>query len=383
MLPLAYQLKPNKIIDFIGQEHLMTKDKPIFQLIKNHHIFSILLWGPPGVGKTSLGYLIARYFPEKPLFFLSAVEIGKNDLRKIISQNKKEPPLIFLDEIHRFNKSQQDFLLPFVEKGQIILIGATTENPSFSLNSALLSRLRVFVLKPLDDDNLKKIIIQALNFLQTSIKPDAENFLINYSQGDARKLLNLIDNTFHTHQNLELKALKNSLESLLNYDKKGDQHYNIVSAFIKSMRASQTDASLYYLARMIKSGEDPLFIARRMIIFASEDVGLGQPTALVLANEVFQAVEKIGLPECQINLAFGVSYLCQCKKNRDSYQAYFSALADVENYGQLAIPLFLLNAPTQFMKDLKYGNGYQMYEKNKSFLPTKIATHVYFKKNIV
>lgn len=380
MIPLSHQLKPKSFSDFVGQEHLIGENKPISNLINNKHLFSLLLCRPSGVGKTTLASLIFSHFQQYPQFFLSAVQAGKNDLKKIINENKQTTCLIFLDEIHRFSKLQQDYLLPFVENGKIILIGATTENPSYSVNNALLSRLRVFLLKPLSEKNLKALIEKATKHLKTKIKKDAIDFLINYSQNDARKLINLIEHTFYSYNNLNLKSLQDSLQSLINYDKKGDFHYHIISAFIKSMRAGQVDAAIYYLARMISGGEDPRFIARRMVIFASEDVGLAQPTALVIANEVFDAVEKVGLPECQLNLAFGASYLARCQKSRETSNAFFQAMKDVEIYKQLEVPLFLRNANSELDKKMNYGRGYQMYDKDKSFLPEKIKNKRYFTK---
>jgi putative ATPase len=380
MIPLSHQLKPKSFNDFVGQEHLIGENRPITNLIKNKHLFSLLFWGPSGVGKTTLANLIFNEFSDLPKFFLSAVEAGKNDLKKIIKENEETTCLIFLDEIHRFSKLQQDYLLPFVESGQIILIGATTENPSHSVNNALLSRMRVFLLKPLNEKNLEKVIEKTTKYLKIKIDKDANDFLINYSENDARKLINLIEHTYYSFNNLELKSLKDSLQSVLNYDKKGDYHYHTISAFIKSMRAGKIDATLYYLASMIKSGEDPKFIARRMVVFASEDVGLAQPTALVIANEVFDAVEKIGLPECQLNLAFGATYLARCQKSRQTCDAFFKAMNDIEIYKQLDIPLYLRNSTSSLEKELDYGKNYQMYDKSKSFLPEKIKTHQYFIK---
>jgi putative ATPase len=297
-----------------------------------------------------------------------------------------QSPILFVDEIHRFNKAQQDFLLPYVEEGVIILIGATTENPSFEVISPLLSRTRVFVLKALTETELKKVIKSAVKELkkqnkELKVKKKAEEFLLNYADGDARKLLTMMDNAFALYGDLELESLKNALQSKhLSYDKKGANHYDTISAYIKSMRAGDVDAALYYLARMVKAGEDPKFIARRMVIFASEDVGLAVPTALVVANEVFEAVMKIGYPEAQINLAHGTAYLASCKKDRRAYDAYFAALADVEQYGNLEIPLKVRNAETKLMKKLGYGKDYKMYpEKGESYLPDKLKSKKYLK----
>lgn len=385
MQPLAAQLRPTKLDEFIGQEHLVGKDKPLRRVIESKKIFSMIFWGPPGVGKTTLAKIIARE-NGRNFYELSAVSAGKKDIREIVQQaeaqqqdllSSHQAPILFLDEIHRFNKAQQDYLLPFVETGTLILIGASTENPSFEVIAALLSRTRVFVLKKLSEENLVEIIKRT----KQKIGKKAQEWLIRYAGGDARKLLTIIDNTILLYEDLKLESLKNTLQSQhLSYDKKGEEHYDTISAFIKSMRASNVDGALYYLARMIHSGEDPKFIARRMVIFASEDIGLAQPTALVVANAVFEAVIKVGYPEAQINLAHGVAYLAKCKKDRSAHDAYFMALRDVENLGNLPIPLELRNAPTKLMKELNYGKGYQMYpDKEKNLLPEKLSERKYLK----
>ncbi len=384
--PLATLLRPSSLETYIGQPHLVGLNKPLRLAIEQDRVFSMIFWGPPGVGKTTLARIIASE-SEREFIELSAVSAGKSDVREVMNRKLERAPILFLDEIHRFNKAQQDFLLPYVENGQVILIGATTENPSFEVIPALLSRTRVYVLKPLTELELNIIVDEALKFLQKeakkniSISTAARGWLLSYSNGDARKLLTILDNSFQLYHDLELESLKAALDSQhLRYDKKGEEHYDTVSAFIKSMRASNVDAALYYLARMVEAGEDPKFIARRMVIFASEDVGMAQPTALVVANAVFEAVTKIGYPEAQLNLAHGTVYLAKAKKDRSSYDAFFAALADVQQHGNLPIPLELRNAPTKLLKGLGYGKGYEMYSK-KTLLPEKLGNKKYYSES--
>lgn len=373
MEPLASRIRPKTLKDFIGQEHLVGKGKPIRVAIEEKHVFSFILWGPPGVGKTTLAKLYANAL-DADLHELSAVSAGKEDVRRIIAaQSWGKPKVLFLDEIHRFNKAQQDFLLPYVESGEIVLIGATTENPSFEVISPLLSRCRVFVLKELSDEDMLHIIERT----KCKMKKDARDWLVRMANGDARQAITMLEAAQKLYGSITVDTLKDTLQStFLRYDKKGEEHYNTISAFIKSMRASQPDAAIYYLARMIDAGEDPKFIARRMVIFASEDIGLAQPTALVVANDVFRACETIGLPECGINLAHGVVYLSQCKKDKSSYNAYMEALEDVKTYGNLPIPLKIRNAPTKLMKELGYGKGYEKYTK-EDLLPEKLKGKKY------
>ncbi len=375
MEPLASKIRPKTLEGFVGQEHLAGKGKPLNVAIEQKHLFSFILWGPPGSGKTTLAKIYASGL-DAELYELSAVSAGKSDIKKILNEDTEgSPKILFLDEIHRFNKSQQDFLLPYVEKGDITLIGATTENPSFEVISPLLSRCRVFVLNELSEENMRDIV------KRTGFKMDeeAEGWLVNMANGDARQAITMLENTSKLYKKITVENLKNTLQSkFLRYDKAGEEHYNIISAFIKSMRASQADAALYYLARMIEAGEDPKFIARRMVIFASEDIGLAHPTALVVANDVFRAVETIGLPECGINLAHGVAYLCGCKKDRRAYEAYMKAAEDAKKHGNLPVPLKLRNPETKLMREMDYGKGYEKYSK-ESFLPKELKNKKYLK----
>jgi putative ATPase len=376
MEPLASRIRPKNLDDFIGQKHLTSIDKPLRMAIEKKHIFSFILWGPPGVGKTTLARIYAHEVGAH-YYELSAVSASKEDIRKILAKADKGPKILFLDEIHRFNKAQQDFLLPHVESGALTLIGATTENPSFEVIAPLLSRCQVFVLFELEEKDLEEIIARA----GFTLDDDVKKWLINMANGDARQLLSLLENTDKLYKNITIETLTNTLQNkFLRYDKKGDEHFNIISAFIKSMRASQADAALYYLGRMIECGEDPLFIARRMVIFASEDIGLADNNALILANEIFKACQSIGYPECAINLAHATCYLAQAPKNKSSYNAYFLALSDVKQFGNLPVPLFIRNAPTKLMKKLHYGSDYKAYTK-ESMLPDKIKNNIYLNKD--
>ena len=377
MEPLASRIRPKSLKEFIGQEHLTGKNKPISVAINKKHLFSFIFWGPPGVGKTTLAKIYAKAL-NADYHELSAVSAGKEDIRQIIESEGTllGPKILFLDEIHRFNKAQQDFLLPYVESGRLTLIGATTENPSFEVIPALLSRLRVFVMNELSDEEMKKIVKRT----GCKIKKDALDWLISMSGGDARQAIAMIENTVSLYKDITVDNLKNTLQSkFLRYDKKGEEHYNLISAFIKSMRASQPNAALYYLGRMLEAGEDPKFIARRMVVFASEDIGLALPTALVVANAVFQAVDTIGMPECGENLAHGVVYLAQAKKDRSVYNAYLLAIEDAKKYGNLPIPMSVRNAPTKLMKDLGYGKDYEKYIA-KDLMPEKLRNKNYLKK---
>ena len=396
MEPLASRIRPKTLSEFVGQDHVTGVGKPLRVAIGKKELFSFILWGPPGSGKTTLARIYANAVGAD-FYELSAVDAGKEDVRKVIPRRQgyggqvglpltEKPRMLFVDEIHRFNKAQQDFLLPFVERGDITLIGATTENPSFEIIAPLLSRTRVFVLEALTDADMTRILRRT----KLKIPKNAEEWLISMAQGDARQAITVLETAKKLYGTLTLDALKETIQSKhLRYDKKGEEHYNTISAFIKSMRASQPDAALYYLARMVEAGEDPKFIARRMIIFASEDIGLAQPTALVVANAVFEVVNKIGYPEATINLAHGVAYLAQCKKDRRSYEAIFEALDDVKKFGNLPIPMRVRNAPTKLMKELGYHKGYKLYpEKShgdhgagdkESYLPDKLKKKKYLK----
>ncbi|MBI2775598.1 replication-associated recombination protein A [Candidatus Dependentiae bacterium] len=379
MEPFASKIRPKNLIEFIGQDHLVAPGKPLRVAIEKKHLFSFILWGPPGVGKTTLARIYAQSI-NADYYELSAVSASKDDIRKIIEAKDDlftagKPRILFLDEIHRFNKAQQDFLLPYVESGKLTLIGATTENPSFEVISALLSRCKVFVLNELTQEDMFAIIDRT----GFDVNSDAKEWLARMANGDARQALSMLENTSKLYAEISIANLQSTLQnSTLRYDKKAEEHYNTISAFIKSMRASQPNAALYYLARMVQAGEDPKFIARRMVVFASEDIGLADPQGLTVANNVFRAVETIGYPECAINLAHGVSYLAKAPKNRSSYNAYFQAVDDVKEFGNLQVPMNIRNAPTKLMKDLGYGDNYEAYTK-ECLLPEKLKNKKYLK----
>ena len=391
--PLAERLRPKKLDDLTGQEHLTGKGSVLRNSIENGKIPSMILWGPPGVGKTTIANIIAKTL-DLPFYTLSAISSGVKEVREVIEESKKlDNSILFIDEIHRFNKGQQDALLGAVEKGIITLIGATTENPSFEVNSALLSRCQVYILKPLEKESLIKLLHHAIKddkiLSQTNIELQETEALINLSGGDARKLLNLLELVFN-QQLLESSELSNSLlitddlvmnvaqQKVALYDKKGEQHYDIISAFIKSIRGSDPNAAVYWLARMIEGGEDVKFIARRLVILASEDIGNANPNALLLATNTFQAVNMIGYPESSIILSQCVSYLASSPKSNAAVEAIGKAQTLVKQHGDLPVPLAIRNAPTRLMKKLDYGKDYKYahsYENNfvsMEFLPDEI-----------
>ena len=377
MEPLAAKIRPESLDQYVGQHDLVAEGKPLRLAIEEKHLFSFVLWGPPGTGKTTLARIYAKSL-NADYHELSAVSAGKDDIRKLIDQTGTllGPKILFLDEIHRFNKAQQDFLLPYVESGALTLIGATTENPSFEVIPALLSRMRVFVLKELSVEEILEIISRT----KIKMKREVAESIAEFANGDARQALAIVENTQKLYGEITIANIEQALgDPRLRFDKKGDEHYNTISAFIKSMRASQPDAALYYLARMIESGEDPKFIARRMVIFASEDIGMEDPEALPLANAVFRAVETIGYPEAGINLSHGVIYLSQAPKSKAAYYAYLAAMEDARKHGNLPIPMSIRNAPTKLMKDLGYHKGYEKYTK-EDLLPEKLKGKRYWRR---
>ncbi len=391
-IPLAERLRPQKLTDLVGQEHLSGENSVLQKAIAKGKVPSMILWGPPGVGKTTLANIIATTF-NSAYYQLSAISSGVKELREVIEEAKTKPSaILFIDEIHRFNKGQQDALLGAVEKGIITLIGATTENPSFEVNSALLSRCQVFILKALDEIALKKLIHQAVDrddlFKSRPIEIKETEALIQLSGGDGRKLLNLLELSVEaligTSTSKEPLVLTNdwvmevAQTNIALYDKNGEMHYDIISAFIKSMRGSDPNGAVYWLARMIAGGEDVSFIARRMLIFSSEDIGNANPNAFLLANSCFDAVNKIGYPESRIILSQCAIYLATSPKSNASYEAISNGLALVGKTGNLPVPLHLRNAPTKLMKDLSYGANYQyshLGDKNfieQEYLPEQI-----------
>jgi len=400
--PLADRMRPRDFDGFFGQDDLIGKNSPLREAIRADNLNSIIFWGPPGSGKTTLAKIIANK-TESHFVKFSAVEQGVKDLRQAIKKSKdrlkfkNQSTIVFIDEIHRFNKAQQDALLPHTEQGTIILIGATTENPSFEVISPLLSRSSVYVLKPLSEQHIKKIIIRALRDKERGlgefdlkITDKALKKLAVFADGDARSALNTLEFTANylkskNKKRIDQKTLSKILKKhALRYDKKGEEHYNLISAFIKSMRDSDPDGALYWLARMVESGEDPKFIARRMVIFASEDIGNADPNALGVATSIARAVEYVGMPEAQINLAQGVTYLSKAPKSRASYKALFLAKKDAKK-GSFGVPLHLRNAVTSLMKKLGYGRripqgGVPNKKLPRTHFPDQIGDRQYYKE---
>jgi putative ATPase len=398
LIPLAERLRPESLDSYIGQEHLVGKGAVLRMAIESGRIPSMIFWGPPGVGKTSLAFIISKQL-NRNFFTLSAVSSGVKDVREVIAKARMLPqsPVLFIDEIHRFSKSQQDSLLGAVEKGVVTLVGATTENPSFEVISPLLSRCQVYVLKPLETVHLEGLLLRAVDLLGKdygiNILLDETNALMRISGGDARKLLNAIelvvdmqsesaaDSNISINDEITTHCIQSNLAM---YDKKGEMHYDVISAFIKSLRGSDPNAAVYYLARMAEAGEDPLFIARRMLILASEDIGNANPNALLLANACFDAVNKIGWPESRIILAQTAVYLACSAKSNASYMAIEKAISAVRKTGDLSVPLVLRNSPTGLMKELGYGENYKYahdYEDNftlMEFLPEGLKGTKFF-----
>lgn len=392
-------MRPDNLDDYVGQQHLVGKDGVLRKMIDNGRLSSFILWGPPGVGKTTLAKIIARKL-DAPFFTLSAVTSGVKDVRDVVDNARKKTlfssvhsPVLFIDEIHRFSKSQQDSLLGAVEEGTVTLIGATTENPSFEVIRPLLSRCQVYTLEPLSADDLRRLLLRAISqdveLRKRDIEIREDALLLRYSGGDARKLLNILELIVESAPEGKIIITDDAVKQSINrnpaaYDKGGEIHYDIASAFIKSIRGSDPDAAVYWLARMIEGGEDPLFIARRLVISAAEDIGLANPNALLLANAAFDAVSKIGWPEGRIPLAEATVYLASSPKSNSSYMAVNDAVSEVRQSGNLPVPLHLRNAPTKLMKELGYHQGYKYahdYEGNfvdQQYLPDALIGHKFW-----
>lgn len=406
MLPLAERMRPKTLNDYIGQKHLVGEGAILRQMIESGNIASFILWGPPGVGKTTLARIIAHQL-QRPFYTLSAVTSGVKEVRDVIDKAKRNAsinsglfapadgrsPILFIDEIHRFSKSQQDSLLGAVEEGTITLVGATTENPSFEVITPLLSRCQVYVLKPLDKEDLMELMNRVLTkdeyIRNLGLQVKETEALLRYSGGDARKLLNILELVSNSGARVidNDTVTKQLQQNPVAYDKDGEMHYDIISAFIKSIRGSDPQAAIYWLARMIEGGEDPKFIARRLVISASEDIGLANPNAMLLANTCFDVVNKIGWPEGRIPLAETTIYLATCKKDNSAYLAIDEALAKVRETGNLPVPLHLRNAPTSLMKDLGYSDGYKYphdfpgHWVEQQYLPDELKGTTFWKKD--
>ena len=406
MLPLAERMRPKTLNDYIGQKHLVGEGAILRQMIESGNIASFILWGPPGVGKTTLARIIAHQL-QRPFYTLSAVTSGVKEVREVIDKAKRNAslnsglfapadsrsPILFIDEIHRFSKSQQDSLLGAVEEGTITLVGATTENPSFEVITPLLSRCQVYVLKSLDKEDLLELLHRTLTkdeyIRSLHIEVKETESILRYSGGDARKLLNIIELVSNSGERIITNetVTRQLQQNPVAYDKDGEMHYDIISAFIKSIRGSDPQAAIYWLARMIEGGEDPKFIARRLVISASEDIGLANPNAMLLANTCFEVVNKIGWPEARIPLAETTIYLATCRKDNSAYLAIDEALAKVQATGNLPVPLHLRNAPTSLMKELGYADGYKYPHDfpghwiEQQYLPDELVGTIFWKKD--
>ena len=398
--PLAVRMRPETLDEFLGQEELVGQGKLSRQAIESDSIPSMIFWGPPGSGKTTLAFIIAKQ-TKSEFIKMSAVTSGLKDLREVIEKARinerlQRKTILFIDEIHRWNKSQQDALLPHIENGLIVLIGATTENPSFEIRGPLLSRCRVFVFERLKEEDIITLLKKALNDkkkglgkLKVKINKQPLSLIAQLSNGDARVALNILEYTILSSQGKGVAITEELIKEAANkinllYDKEGEEHYNLISALHKSMRGSDADAALFWLARMVEGGEDPLFIARRLVRFASEDVGLANSRALEQTVAAYQACHFIGYPECNVILAQAVVYLAKCKKSNELYEAYEKAAADVKKYGNLPVPLHLRNASTKLMEELGYGRGYKYspkygYKEKQDYMPSKLGKRKYLK----
>ncbi|MFA6194473.1 MAG: replication-associated recombination protein A [Patescibacteria group bacterium] len=380
-IPLATYFRPKTLAEFVGQEKVIDEKSWLYSAIKHDKVPSLIFWGPPGSGKTTLAFIIAKE-TKAEFIELSATSSGVKDLKAIVERAKESKRLniktiLFIDEIHRWNKAQQDALLPQVENGTIVLIGATTENPSFAVNGALLSRSKVIILEALNADDLALIITRAAKELKAKINAESAALIARFANGDARKALNILESAIEADAKITPALIKDIINKPnLLYDKTGEEHYNLISALHKSLRGGNADAALYYMVRMIEAGEDPLYIARRLIRFASEDVGLANNSALMLATATYEACHKTGLPECGVNLAHCVIYLAKSPKSIAAYMGFNRAFQEVRESGNLPVPLHLRNAPTKFMKEIGYGQDYKYTpledDSNQEYLPEKL-----------